>query len=422
LTHVAQLLSSTNTAISRVANECVDAQVEVHGAFRAPVPARGVDGTIQGMERLRELARRPEVTTDLLQIVKCVIAATVAWWFSVNVLDSPLPFLAPWTALLTVHATVYRSLSRGLQTTVASAIGVGLSFLIGVYLGVNVWTFALAMFVGLAGARIAWIRDEGVAIATTAVFVLGSGFSEQQPLLLDRVFEVAVGVGIGVLVNLLIVPPLREQQAAAHVDSINRRVGEILIHMADEFSESWETDSAQSWWAEIQAADEEVDTAWTTVRFARESRRTNPRRVLRHRAARRHPERAGSVDYESVLVRLDEGVSHLRHLVRTLYEATYDEGPWDDRFRRRWSDIVRDAGHAIADPDADVEPIRGRLADLSRAMSEAADLPPTTWPLYGSLITSTVHISTLIDDVTSARGARTAEKTDGTEPRGSAHA
>ncbi|MFN7243417.1 MAG: FUSC family protein, partial [Dietzia cercidiphylli] len=143
------------------------------------------------MPRLRELAGRPDVRTDLLQIVKSVIAATAAWWLSAHVLDSPLPFLAPWTALLTVHATVHRSLSRGVQTTVASAIGVGLSFLIGFYLGVNVWTFALAMFVGLAGARITWIRDEGVAIATTAVFVLSSGFSDQQPLLLDRIIEVA---------------------------------------------------------------------------------------------------------------------------------------------------------------------------------------------------------------------------------------
>lgn len=138
---------------------------------------------MEGMRRLGELVRRPEFGTELLHILKGVIAATAAWWLSLEVLDSMLPFLAPWTALLTVQATVHRSLSRGAQTTVASAISVGLSFMIGAYLGVSVWTFALALLIGLAGARLSWIRDEGVAIATTAIFVLGSGFSQQQPLL-----------------------------------------------------------------------------------------------------------------------------------------------------------------------------------------------------------------------------------------------
>src|SRR5699024_3907101 len=112
------------------------------------------------MPRLRAWVRDPEITTDLMQIGKSVIAATAAWWLSGSVLDSQMPFLAPWTALLTVHATVHRSLSRGIQPTVATTTGVGISFLIGNVLGVSLWTFALALLVGLAGARLSSIRDE----------------------------------------------------------------------------------------------------------------------------------------------------------------------------------------------------------------------------------------------------------------------
>jgi hypothetical protein len=355
--------------------------------------------------RARDLIRRPEVSTDLLQIVKGVLATTLAWWLSVNVLDSPLPFLAPWTALLTVHATVYRSLSHGLQTTVSSAIGVGISFLIGTYLGVDVWTFALAILVGLVGSRISLIRDEGVAIATTAVFVLGSGFADQQPILVDRIVEVAVGVGIGVAVNLLVIPPLRDNQARAHVDAINRRLGDILVNMADEFAESWETDAAEAWRAEIESVDDAVDSAWRTVHFARESRRTNPRRLTAGRRRYRAPV-AVDIGYEDILPRVDEGVSHLRHLIRTLRDADYSEGPWDDRFRTRWAAVVRDAGRSIADPEAEVESIRERLDALARSMSDEAGLPRRSWPLYGSLITSMMHLATLIDEVTAARQAR----------------
>src|SRR5690625_2744544 len=108
--------------------------------------------------------RQPETTSDMLLAIKGVIAGTTAWALSVFVLESDVAFMAPWTALLTVHATVHRSLSRGVQTVVATTIGVGISFLIGNFLGVSLWTFALALLVGLAGARLSWIRDEGVAI------------------------------------------------------------------------------------------------------------------------------------------------------------------------------------------------------------------------------------------------------------------
>lgn len=364
-----------------------------------------------GRLRLQQALRRPEFVTDLLQIVKSVVAATAAWALSVHVLGSQLPFLAPWTALLTVHATVYRSLSRGAQTTVASAIGVGLSFLIGAYLGVSVWTFALAILVGLVGARISWIRDEGVAIATTAIFVLGSGFSEQQPLLVDRIIEVGIGVAVGLSVNLLLLPPLRDQQAARYVDSINRRMGAVLINMADEFSSSWDTDQAEAWFAETESMSRALDSAWQSVRFARESRQANPRH---HLPTPRRPEsrwqrtfqRNQTVGYEDTLLRVDEGISHLRHLARTLREASYSEGTWNTRFRERWVGIVRDCGHAIADPDAEVEPIHDRLSALASTMSQDQDLPETTWPIYGSLITSMRHIVVIVDDAASAREAR----------------
>lgn len=360
------------------------------------------------MQRLRELTRRPEFFTELLQIVKSVVAATAAWWISVAVLDSPVPFLAPWTALLTVHATVHRSLSRGTQTTVASAIGVGLSFLIGNYLGVSLWTFALALFVGMAGARITWIRDEGVAIATTAIFILGSGFTEQQPLLLDRLIEVGMGVAVGIVVNVVVIPPLREQQASRYVDSINRRMGDVLVNMADEFASSWETDQAESWFHETQSMNKELNSAWQSVRFARESRRSNPRRRLTRaqRLQRRQQSTDREASYEEILDRVDEGISHLRHLARTLREAAYAEGAWDENFRERWTDIVRDAGRAIADPDAEVDPIHTRVTTLARTMSEEAGLPQETWPTYGSLLTSVWHIAVIVDDVASAREAR----------------
>lgn len=361
-------------------------------------------------ERATARIKRPEFVTDLLQIIKSVLAATAAWWLSAAVLSSQMPFLAPWTALLTVHATVYRSLSRGAQSTVASTIGVALSFVIGNYLGVSIWTFALALFVGLVGARLSWIRDEGIAIATTAIFILGSGFGSQQPLLLERIGEVALGVAVGLVVNLIIIPPIRDRQASRYIDSINRRMGNVLINMSQEFSDSWDTSRADEWFRETESMSEELNTAWQSVRFAKESRRVNPRGHLRRKIEpkRLHDaqKQADAKSYENILQRVDEGISHLRNLARTLREATYEDGEWDARFRSKWSKIVRDAGRSIADPDSEVEPIHDRLEALADDMSTAQNLPARAWPLYGSLITSMRHIAVIVDDVASARESR----------------
>lgn len=356
--------------------------------------------------RIREVALRPETTTDALQIVKTVVAATAAWWLAVYVLESQMPFLAPWVALLTVYPTVYQSLLRGAQSTVASWAGVGLSFVIGSYLGVGLWTFALAIFVGMVASRLPWIRDEGVAIATTGVFILGDGFTEQQPMLLDRILEVAVGAAVGLVVNLLIIPPLRDQQAARYVDYINLRMGKVLVNMADEFNSSWDTDKAEAWAREIESMGADLSSAWQSVRSAHESRRVNPR--LHLRGPIRRSQKGGTADYDEILGRVDEGISHLRHLARTLREATYAEGEWDTRFREQWVEIVRSAGRAIADPDSEVESVDERLAQLSTDLSDDEDLPQRSWPLYGSLITSMRLIAVVVDDVASAREAREA--------------
>ena len=383
------------------------------GQSRGPGPSRSQSQSLR--RRVGEAMRRPEFIDDLLQILKCVVAATAAWWFAVTVLESELPFLAPWTALLAVHATVYRSLSAGAQTSAASGIGVLLSFLVGNYLGVSLWTFALALLVGMTASRLTWIRDEGVAIATTAIFVLGSGFENQEHLLTDRVVEVLVGVGFGLAVNLMIIPPLRDRQAARHIDSINRRMGAVLEEMAQEFSDSWEVDRAEEWFQEVSEMGDAVQLAWRTVSFARESSRANPRWYIHALRRGEHDPRqleiqGEEVGYEELLQRVDESISHLAELTRTLRDASYAEGEWDTVFRERWARIVRDAGRVIADPDAEVEPVKHRLDDLAVHMSQDEKMPDDAWPLYGSLIMSMRSIAVIVDDVASAREARTAAR------------
>src|SRR5699024_1980945 len=272
-----------------------------------------------------------------------------------------------------------------------------------------------ALLVGMTASRLTWIRDEGVAIATTAIFVLGSGFENQEHLLTDRVVEVLVGVGFGLAVNLMIIPPLRDRQAARHIDSINRRMGAVLEEMAQEFSDSWGVARAGESFHEVSEMGDAVELASRTVSFARESSRANPRWYIHALRRGEHDPRqleiqGEEVGYEELLQRVDESISHLAELTRTLRDASYAEGEWDTVFRERWARIVRDAGRVIADPDAEVEPVKHRLDDLAVHMSQDEQMPDDAWPLYGSSIMSMRSIAVIVDDAASAREAGTAAR------------
>ena len=360
--------------------------------------------------RLWAAVSGPEGSTAGLQIAKCVVAATAAWWVSVTFLNTSFPFLAPWVALLTIDATAYRTLSRGVQSTVASLLGIGVASLVGHILGVSLWTYALALLVGLVVARVPWIRDEGVTVATMAIFILSDGFSEQQQQFGDRMLEIGVGVLVGIAVNLLVLPPMRDRQASRYVDSVNHRMGSVLENIGEEFASSWDTDRADAWITETDAITEELNSAWSVVRFARESRRANPRsylaRLRRARAGAGQAPDPADANWEDILRRADEGVSHLRNLARTLREASYADSGWDTRFREEWASISRDAGRAVADPDAEVESLSDRLSALTEELSDAGDLPTAHWPVYGAMITGLDHIITVVDDVASSRHAR----------------
>ena len=153
----------------------------------------------------------------------------------------------------------------------------------------------------------------------------------------------------------------------------------------------------------------ELNSAWQMVRLARESRRGNPRRLLQRRL------RPGddNIDYEEVLNRIDEGISHLRNMTRTMREATWVLSSWDERFRTGWIEVARAIGEALADPDADVEAQEQRLEELVSEMSLAEELPHIEWPVYGSMLASLRHIVRLFSDETSTRESReTAEDQD----------
>lgn len=341
----------------------------------------------------------PVVQTDLLQVGKAAVAAVAAWLLAVEVFGLAQPFLAPWAALLTVHATVYRTLSEGVQSVSATALGIGLSFVVAQALGVGALTLGVTMALGLLVARTRLLREGGVTIATTAIFVITTGYVQQESILLVRLLDTFLGVATGVLVNLVVLPPLHDRSAERQVDRIDRQLGALLSDMADDMRETWSEEHSQAWIEHTREMDSDLQHAWQLVRHAHESGWWNPRR--------RSSRRAGDpTQYEHVLRRLEDGVAQARSMARTIDESTRSAHEWDPRFREPWLDLLAETGRRIADPDAEVKVMHARLDDLTRELS-GTDLPGLLWPVYGALISNLVTVIEIVDDVATARPVRT---------------
>ena len=344
----------------------------------------------------------PRNQTDVLQTAKAAGATMAAWALAEMVLELQQAFLAPWLALLTVHATVYRTFWRGTQTVLAVGTGILVSFVVVQAFGTTVLSFGLALVVGLVLARAKMYRDEGLTIATTVVFVTTVGYdsSTEQTidLLPDRLLATAIGVLVALLVNATVFPPLNDRSAQQQIDAIDRRLGSLLGDMAVQLRQPSEEQEEDDWIERTRSLSEDINHAWTLVRTARESGSWNPRR-------RRHPSTVIE-NYPEVLERLEEGVSQTQSIARLVRESDRDAQTWDEAFRDRYTELLAEVGRRVGLPDPDLAPLRADLRALANDLS-TEDLSGMLWPLYGALIANLQMIVDVVDDVGTARPVRT---------------
>lgn len=329
---------------------------------------------------------------DVLQLAKTVLAAVTAWVIASSVLDLPQPFLAPWAALLVVHATVYRTFSKGAQQVAATVVAVLLATGVGEVLGLTTGSIALLLVVALVLGAVPWLGVEATTIATTGLVVLTTGF-ESDALLISRLLDTGIGVAVGLLVNVLVWPPLRRRTAAEAMDRIDDGIGMLLVDIADGLEEGCQDADATAWIDRTRDLDGDIAHAWALVRQAQESARMNPRRPAR---AMKDPKQ-----WQGLLQRMEQAVAETRSLGRTLAGQHAHRDAWGSAFADPWLEMLGDAGRAAraADPAGLVD-VRRRLEVFSEDL-RSTDRSPE-WPIYGALIINLRNIVDAMDVVAKA--------------------
>ena len=239
--------------------------------------------------------------------------AAVLSFVAADALDtSSSPVLAPLTALLVVHLTMYETLANGRERIVSVVAGVLVALLFASITGLNWWSLALVVAVSLVLGRLLRLGPHLPEVPISAMLVLAVGGAE--PVALGRVVETLVGAVVGVLVNLVNSPPLYIQPASDAIDELAERMASFCDDLAAALRMEWSRQTAARQLSRARLLGQDVARADRHLATAEESARLNPR----GRQARDVQPRL-----RSTLTALEHVQVGLRSLSRVLLDRTF---------------------------------------------------------------------------------------------------
>jgi uncharacterized membrane protein YccC len=251
----------------------------------------------------------------MLQAAKAAVAVGLAWTIAPylpGVADN-YPYYAPLGALVSMYPTLMGSMKNALQTLGSLAVGILLAAAVIVFSSPNVATMSLAVGLGALVAATGWFGANREFIPVTVLFVLIIGGPEADNYSIGYVEQVSLGIVIGLLVNLLIFPPLSNAAVDRQLANYRRVLADHLSEVAEALADSWppERDGWASRKDTLISVSREVRAE---VLHADDSRKANPR-------ARRH-RRDLSADYGD-LAALENVTFHVRDLTDVLTGAVW---------------------------------------------------------------------------------------------------
>lgn len=183
------------------------------------------------------VSRAPGGASRLVLGAKTAAAAALAWFVApyVPFADSEYSYYAPLGVLVSMYPTVWDSARSGLQALLGLGVGIplGLGALGLVHLDVPaIVTIALVVAIGvlLGGFRFFGAGREWIPISGVFVLLLGGGDAGEFSL--SYIVTMAFGVVVGVLVQLLTVPPLYLREAKARLTTFRKSLSSCLIRAA----------------------------------------------------------------------------------------------------------------------------------------------------------------------------------------------
>ncbi|MFG2749476.1 FUSC family protein [Streptomyces xanthophaeus] len=344
--------------------------------------------------RLRRAARGAGAERDeVLLGAKTVIAAMAAWVLARYLLPPSVSTFAPFTALVALQATVYRSVRDCLQYVLAMAAGAALAASLAALAGVHGWTFGILTLVALCVGKARRLGQQGTQVAVVGFFAFSSG-QGQLAYIGHLVAAVGIGALCGLAAHLVLAPARHTHHRQQAVTDLYTTMAQRLNDLADTLEASDpDRDHLHQWRRDWRGLSAECERIRHAIDTEIENGRMNPRRTIG--GAGEALPRAR----EAITV-AERGIDHLRSMTRTL---DYALGSGElvglpAAFRTRFSAVLRSAATALeeigqaspTDPellDAQIDEAATELERVQRQERTVPGASPAVHALQGTLLT-----------------------------------
>ncbi|MFJ3202498.1 aromatic acid exporter family protein [Streptomyces sp. NPDC086989] len=343
---------------------------------------------------LRRAARGAGAERDeVLLGAKTVVAAMAAWVLARHLLPPAVSTFAPFTALVALQATVYRSVRVCVQYVLAMAAGATLAASLAASAGVHGWTFGFLTLVALCIGRIRRFGQQGTQVAVVGFFAFSSG-QGQIAYIGHLVASVGIGALCGLAAHLVLAPARHTHRRRQAVTDLYTTMAQRLDDLADTLEAGDpDRDHLRQWRRDWHGLSAECERIRHAIDTEIENGRMNPRRTIG--GAGEALPRAR----EAVTV-AERGMDHLRSMTRTV-DYALDSGELGNlpaTFRTRFSAVLRavatareEIGRASpTDADRLDAEIDGAAADLERVQWRERTSPgasPAVHAVQGTLLT-----------------------------------
>ena len=217
----------------------------------------------------------------VLLAAKTALAVGIAWLIAPLVpgVADDYPYYAPLGALVSMTPTMMGSVRTGLQTLIGLGLGIVLAGAVLVLWEPNVFTISLVVGIGMLIAGSRWLTAGGEYVPTAALFVLIIGGANADNYSIGYLVQMAVGIVVGLGVNLLVFPPLTVTTAVLRLNEFRELLARHLNEMASALQEEWPPQT-EDWASRNDLLRATSDGVRTALHEADESRKANPRAQL----------------------------------------------------------------------------------------------------------------------------------------------
>ncbi|RMI46487.1 FUSC family protein [Streptomyces triticirhizae] len=226
-------------------------------------------------EQIIDLAKRRGEPV-VVQTLRSSAAATLAYLAALRLTDVTAPLLAPLTALLVVQVTLYATITTGVRRVNAVVTGVLLASAFSAVVGLTWWSLGLLILAALTVGHLVRVSEFVPEVAISAMLVLG--VTQVAATALDRVVETVIGAVVGLLFNLVFIPPVWVRSAGDDIEEQARRMRQLLVRLSEEADEREpRLPKLSDKLEEARQLDHDVAQVDASLTQAEESLRFNPR-------------------------------------------------------------------------------------------------------------------------------------------------